>query len=57
MLYNQVDTTGSRVIDYVLCITKMHQRITEFQIGSNTPESDHNTVTFSSNAPVVDIVK
>ena len=57
MLYNEVDTAGSSMIDFVLYITKMHPRITVFQIGSNMPESDHNPVTFSSNSPVVNIVK
>ena len=57
--YTRIDTTGSSVIDYVLCTTKLHQRITEFQVGNKMPESDHNPVTFSIklNSPVENIAK
>ena len=57
--YTRVDVTGSSVIDYVLCTTKMHERITEFQIGNKMPESDHNPVIFSIklNSPVVNTTK
>ena len=57
--YTRIDTTESSVIDYVLCMTKMHQRITEFQVGNKMPQSDHSLVTFSIklNFPVENIAK
>ena len=57
--YTRVNTMGSSVIDYVLCTAKVHQRITEFQVGNKMPESDHNPVTFSIklNSPVENIAK
>ena len=32
--YTRADATGSSVIGYVQCTTKMHEPITEFQIGN-----------------------
>ena len=44
--YTRMDTTGNRVVDYVIATTNAYSLVDNFKIHSKLPESDHRPIEF-----------
>ena len=53
-VYNRIDTTGSRIVDYVVTISRLFKSFEPFKIHAKVPVSDHLPISFSTQCLITD---